>query len=101
MGSCVWNETGKIPLEAPHHTVTDCPPSTRRAVLFQYYLEVYKELTMFTTLCPECDAEITLETGTENNEIIVCPDCGVDLEVLSVNPAKLELALMEQEDWGE
>ena len=56
---------------------------------------------MFTTNCPECDAEITLEPGTEINEIIVCPDCGVDLEVLSLDPAKVGLAPMEQEDWGE
>ena len=56
---------------------------------------------MSTTHCPECDAEITLEAATETGEILVCPDCGVDLEVISVNPAKVELAPMEQEDWGE
>lgn len=52
-------------------------------------------------LCPECEAEITLEAGVEVNEIIVCPDCGVDLEVVSLNPPTLELAPMEEEDWGE
>lgn len=51
--------------------------------------------------CPECDAEITLDAGTEIGEIIVCPECGVDLEVVSLNPAKVDLAPMEQEDWGE
>ena len=51
--------------------------------------------------CSECEAEITLEGKTEVGEIIVCPDCGVDLEVISLNPAKVELAPMEQEDWGE
>ncbi len=56
---------------------------------------------MTTTQCPECDAEIALEQGTEANEIIVCPDCGVDLEVLSVDPPAVAVALTEQEDWGE
>lgn len=51
--------------------------------------------------CPECAAEITLDLGTEVGEIIVCPDCGTDLEVTSVNPFTLETAPMEQEDWGE
>jgi alpha-aminoadipate carrier protein LysW len=51
--------------------------------------------------CPECEAEITLTTGAEANEIIVCPDCGVDLEVISLNPPKLEVAPREEEDWGE
>lgn len=51
--------------------------------------------------CLECDAEITLEEGTEVNEIIVCPDCGVELEVVALEPAQLQLAPMEEEDWGE
>jgi alpha-aminoadipate carrier protein LysW len=56
---------------------------------------------MSTVTCPECEAEITLEKGTEVGEIIVCPDCGVDLEVVSLTPAAVELAPMEEEDWGE
>jgi alpha-aminoadipate carrier protein LysW len=51
--------------------------------------------------CTECDAAITLSAGTEVGEIIVCPDCGVDLEVTGLNPAQVNLAPMEQEDWGE
>lgn len=56
---------------------------------------------MFNVTCPECAAEFDLEAGTEAGEIIVCPDCGVDLEVTSLEPATLELAPMEEEDWGE
>lgn len=51
--------------------------------------------------CPECAAEITLDEETEVNEIIVCSDCGVDLEVTSLEPATVEMAPMEEEDWGE
>ncbi len=51
--------------------------------------------------CPECAAETTLDAGTEVGEIIVCPDCGVDLEVTALDPATIQLAPMEQEDWGE
>ena len=54
-----------------------------------------------TVNCTECDAEITLAAGTEVGEIIVCPDCGVDLEVVELDPAVVQLAPMEQEDWGE
>jgi alpha-aminoadipate carrier protein LysW len=56
---------------------------------------------MNTVTCPECVAEISLDEKVEAGEIIVCPDCGVDLEVVSVNPAEAQLAPMEQEDWGE
>jgi len=50
--------------------------------------------------CPECDAELTLIDVIEG-EIVVCSDCGVDLELVSLKPITLELAPMEQEDWGE
>jgi len=53
-----------------------------------------------TAHCSECDAEIVLE-GFVQGEIIVCSDCGVDLEVISLDPPTLELAPMEEEDWGE
>ena len=52
-------------------------------------------------LCTECEAEITLAPSTEVGEIVVCPDCGVDLEVTGLEPAMVELAPMEAEDWGE
>lgn len=50
--------------------------------------------------CSECDAEITLDNVVQG-EIIVCSDCGVDLEVISLDPPTLALAPMEEEDWGE
>lgn len=53
-----------------------------------------------TANCPECDAEIQLN-GAVVNEILACPDCGVDLELTSIDPPSLELAPMEAEDWGE
>jgi alpha-aminoadipate/glutamate carrier protein LysW len=56
---------------------------------------------MSTVTCPECEANLELAPGTEVGEIIVCSDCSVDLEVTSLEPAKVQLAPMEEEDWGE
>ena len=56
---------------------------------------------MKTVSCPVCEAEIEVENTVEINEIIVCPDCGVDLEIVSLDPLTAEEAPMEQEDWGE
>ena len=51
--------------------------------------------------CPECGAQIALK-NPEKGEIIVCPDCGLELEVRSVNPVvELAPAPQEEEDWGE
>jgi alpha-aminoadipate carrier protein LysW len=57
-------------------------------------------ITNVSAHCPECDAEIDLN-GVVLNEILVCPDCGVDLEVINLEPPTLEVAPMEAEDWGE
>jgi alpha-aminoadipate carrier protein LysW len=35
------------------------------------------------------------------NEITQCPDCGTDLEVVSIDPLEVALAPEEEEDWGE
>jgi len=51
--------------------------------------------------CPECVAELDLAPDTEEGEILVCPDCGVELEVMSLDPITLELAPEVEEDWGE
>jgi alpha-aminoadipate carrier protein LysW len=51
-------------------------------------------------LCPECEASLSLKDVIEG-EIVVCPDCGVDLEILSLAPVNLALAPQEAEDWGE
>lgn len=56
---------------------------------------------MNSVSCPECAATIAFEAGAEVGEIIVCPECGVDLEITGLDPAAVALAPMEQEDWGE
>jgi len=51
--------------------------------------------------CPECAATIEIGADVEEGEILVCPDCGVELEVLKLNPLTPGLAPQEAEDWGE
>ncbi len=53
------------------------------------------------TECVECAAELVLAADVEEGEIIVCPDCGVELEVVSLDPVTCELAPEVEEDWGE
>ncbi len=51
--------------------------------------------------CPECAANVELKADVVEGEIVTCPECGVELEVISLNPPQLETAPMEEEDWGE
>jgi alpha-aminoadipate carrier protein LysW len=50
--------------------------------------------------CPECDAEIP-EEFEDVGEIITCPECGVDLEVISLDPVEFDLAPVDDEDEDE
>ena len=50
--------------------------------------------------CPECDAGITLQ-GLMIGEIIYCPDCNAELEVLNLERPAVALAPEVEEDWGE
>ena len=51
--------------------------------------------------CPECGTEMKLPKDVVENEIVDCGSCGVELEVISLNPLKVDMAPEEQEDWGE
>jgi len=56
---------------------------------------------MATATCPECAGEVLFGSDIVVGEIAQCPDCGVELEVLSVDPLAVDLAPEVEEDWGE
>ena len=51
--------------------------------------------------CPVCAGEVELAGDTVVGELIECPDCGSELEVLEVDPPRLGEAPEVEEDWGE
>lgn len=53
------------------------------------------------TECVECGAELDLADDVEVGEIVDCPTCGSELEVVAVDPVEVELAPELEEDWGE
>ena len=52
-------------------------------------------------LCPECEGEVGIPQDAQTGEILICPDCGVELELTALDPVTLTLAPKEAEDWGE
>ena len=54
-----------------------------------------------TTRCPECDGEIVFSASKMKlGKSIECPECGVMLEVISLNPLEFDYVLGD-EDWDE
>ncbi|MEP6644586.1 MAG: hypothetical protein ABJA69_08805 [Acidobacteriaceae bacterium] len=48
--------------------------------------------------CPECDTNLDIEEDDmDEGEIVSCPECGSDFEVITVNP--IELKPVEEEGY--
>jgi alpha-aminoadipate carrier protein LysW len=56
---------------------------------------------MTDVTCIECGGQIELESDVMLGEIVACPDCGVELEVVELVPLRIEMAPEIEEDWGE
>ncbi len=48
--------------------------------------------------CPECEAAIDDEEIQDIGDVISCPECGVELEVVSLDPVEFDLAPVNDED---
>jgi len=55
-----------------------------------------KDRTLMTR-CPECDSRIYFDRRPDNGQMLVCPECETSLEVISVNPIRLDWASEEGE----
>jgi alpha-aminoadipate/glutamate carrier protein LysW len=51
--------------------------------------------------CPECEGDVKIDVETRQNEIVECPDCRCELEVVGLEPVVLAVAPEAEEDWGE
>lgn len=51
--------------------------------------------------CPVCAAEVEISPDPVEGELLECDDCGVELEILALDPFTLGEAPEAEEDWGE
>ena len=47
------------------------------------------------TLCPECDTPLPIKETLKIGDVVECPACGTESEILSLSP--LKLAPLEEE----
>jgi len=52
-------------------------------------------------MCPECESVVGLSDDAERGEVVQCAECGAELEVVGLEPARFVLAPPAEEDWGE
>lgn len=51
-----------------------------------------------TGTCPDCDADVHVDTDADKGDIIDCDDCGIQLEVVGLDPVELDMVEEEAVD---
>ena len=46
---------------------------------------------MPTVVCPECDEDVYVDAESEQGDVVSCDECGVDLEVVGLDPFELDV----------
>ena len=54
-----------------------------------------------TVTCTVCEGKVSLPENAMVGELLVCEDCGTELELVNLDPITVEEAPEIQEDWGE
>jgi alpha-aminoadipate carrier protein LysW len=52
--------------------------------------------TVPTGTCPECDADVHVDSDADKGDSVLCDECGTELEVVGLDPLELDIA--EEED---
>lgn len=56
---------------------------------------------MPTGICPECDADVHVDTDADKGEIVECEECGTQLEVVGLDPVELDIVAENEYDEDE
>jgi alpha-aminoadipate carrier protein LysW len=51
-----------------------------------------------TGTCPECDADVHVDTDADKGDIVSCEECGTDLEVVGLDPVELDVVEEDEPD---
>ncbi|MGI8655932.1 MAG: hypothetical protein ACR2LC_12010 [Pyrinomonadaceae bacterium] len=46
---------------------------------------------MPTGTCPECEAEVHVDTDADKGDVMTCEDCGSELELVGLDPVELDI----------
>jgi alpha-aminoadipate carrier protein LysW len=69
--------------------------SRRTPALTSFALEVEE---VPTGTCPDCDADVHVDTDADKGDVVSCEECGTDLEVVGLDPVELDIV---EEDYDE
>ena len=44
-----------------------------------------------TGTCPECEADVHVDTDADKGDTVACEECGTELEVVGLDPVELDI----------
>jgi len=49
-------------------------------------------------MCPECEADVHVDTDSDKGDLTSCEECGTDLEIVGLDPIELDIVEDDDED---
>ena len=56
---------------------------------------------MPTGTCPECEADVHVDTDADKGDVVSCEECGTDLEIVGLDPVELDIVEDDESDFDE
>jgi len=72
------------------------PPKSERVCLYVIISAEVEEVP--TGTCPECDADVHVDTDADKGDMVACEECGTELEIVGLDPVELDIV---EEDYGD
>jgi len=54
-----------------------------------------------TGTCPECEADVHVDTDADKGDIVSCEECSTDLEIVGLDPVELDIVEDDEDDLDE
>jgi alpha-aminoadipate carrier protein LysW len=51
-----------------------------------------------TGICPECEADVYVETDADKGDTLACDECGTDLEIVGLDPIELDIVEDDEDE---
>jgi alpha-aminoadipate carrier protein LysW len=51
-----------------------------------------------TGTCPECEADVHVDTDADKGDVVSCEECATDLEIVGLDPVELDIVEGDEEE---
>jgi alpha-aminoadipate/glutamate carrier protein LysW len=51
-----------------------------------------------TGTCPECEADVHVDTDADKGDVVSCEECATDLEIVGLDPVELDIVEDDEEE---